>query len=220
MAPAYAFEDRIPVVHPDAFVHPDSVLIGDVRIGAHSYIGPCASLRADFGRIVIHDGANIQDCCVVHCFPGRDTLVGVDGHIGHGAVLHGCRIGDNALIGMNAVIMDGAIIGAQCFVGANSLIKSDQIIPERHLATGSPAKVRRQLTEDELVWKQRGTRTYQELARRSRRGLRPVTPFATAPTAPSPPADPGWRHVTLHEHRARDPQATPDEKARDPDDGS
>lgn len=217
MAPAYAFEGRVPVVHPDAFVHPDSVLTGDVRIGAGCYIGPCASLRADFGRIIVHDGANVQDCCVLHCFPDSETVIGSDGHIGHGAVLHGCRIGNDALVGMNAVIMDGAVIGTQSFVGANSFIKTGQNVPDRHLAAGTPARVLRELTADELVWKQQGTRTYQELARRCRRDLRPVTPLTTAPSVQAQPIGTGWRHVTLHEHRVRLAGDGDDENARDPD---
>lgn len=217
MAPAYAFEERIPVVHPDAFLHPDSVLIGDVRVGAGCYIGPCASLRGDFGRVIVLEGANIQDSCVLHCFPDSETVVGPGGHIGHGAVLHGCRIEEDALIGMNAVIMDGAVIGAQCFVGANSFVKSGQNVPERHLAAGSPARVLRELTADEIAWKQQGTRTYQELARRCLRDLRPVTPLSTIRAAEARRTDTGPRHVTLHEHRARLAGDPADKNARDPD---
>ena len=107
--PVYSLEGITPVVHPDAFVHETAVLIGDVLIGAGCYIGPHASLRGDFGRIVVEQGANVQDTCVLHSFPGKDCIVERDGHIGHGAVLHGCRIGPNALIGMNAVVMDDVV---------------------------------------------------------------------------------------------------------------
>ncbi|MCX8573159.1 phenylacetic acid degradation protein PaaY, partial [Aminobacter sp. MET-1] len=81
---------------------PSAVLIGDVIIGPNCYVGPLASLRGDFGRIVLEEGANIQDTCVMHGFPDSDTVVGCNGHIGHGAVLHGCRIGEDVLVGMNA----------------------------------------------------------------------------------------------------------------------
>ena len=101
--PSYNIEDLIPVVDPTAFVHPTAVLIGDVIIGAHCYVGPNAVLRGDFGRIIMHEGSNVQDTCVLHSFPGQDCIVEQDGHVGHGAVLHGCTVGRNALIGMNAV---------------------------------------------------------------------------------------------------------------------
>jgi len=106
--PCYEIDEIRPVVHPTAYLHPTAVLIGDVIIGAGCYIGPACSLRGDFGRLIVEDGANIQDTCVVHGFPGTDTVVEMDGHIGHGAILHGCRIGRNAMVGMNAVVMDKA----------------------------------------------------------------------------------------------------------------
>lgn len=107
----YAIDGIVPVVDPTAYVHPSAVLIGDVIVGPGCYVGPCASLRGDFGRLILEAGANLQDTCVMHGFPGTDTVVEENGHVGHGAVLHGCRVGRNALIGMNAVIMDNAVIG-------------------------------------------------------------------------------------------------------------
>ena len=177
MGGIYEIDGVIPVVDPSAFVHPDAVIIGDVIVGARCYIGPLASLRADFGRISIGDGANIQDCCVVHCFPGRDVIIEEDGHIGHGAVLHGCTIGRGALVGMNAVVMDGAVVGSFAFVGANSFVQGEQTIPDRHLAAGTPARVLRELADSEIAWKSNGTRLYQDLARRSAVGLRRVEPM-------------------------------------------
>ena len=117
-------------------------------------------------RIVLEEGANIQDTCVMHGFPGSDTVVGRNGHIGHGAVLHGCRIGEDALVGMNAVVMDNACIGAYSFVAATTFVKAGFNCPERSLVLGSPAIVKRQLNEDEITWKQAGTREYQQLAKR------------------------------------------------------
>ena len=107
----YSLDGLTPVVDPTAYVHPSAVLIGDVIVGPHCYVGPLASLRGDFGRIVLEEGANLQDTCVMHGFPDSDTVVERNGHIGHGAVLHGCRIGADALVGMNAVVMDNARIG-------------------------------------------------------------------------------------------------------------
>ena len=163
----YAIDGIVPVVDPTAYVHPSAVLIGDVIVGPGCYVGPCASLRGDFGRLILERGANLQDTCVMHGFPGTDTVVEEDGHIGHGAVLHGCRIGRNALVGMNAVIMDNAIVGESAIVAASAFVKAGAEIPARSLAAGMPAKVIRPLSDDEIAWKVDGTRTYQDLARRS-----------------------------------------------------
>jgi len=156
-----------PVVDPTAYVHPSAVLIGDVIVGAGCYVGPAASLRGDFGRLVLHAGANVQDVCVLHGFPGTDTVVEEDGHVGHGAILHGCVIRRNALIGMNAVINDNAIIGESSIVAAMAFVKAGMSVPPRTLIAGVPAKIVRDLTEQELAWKIEGTRSYQELAQRS-----------------------------------------------------
>ena len=163
----YAIDGIVPVVDPTAYVHPSAVLIGDVIVGPGCYVGPCASLRGDFGRLILERGANLQDTCVMHGFPGTDTVVEEDGHIGHGAVLHGCRVGRNALIGMNAVIMDNAIIGESAIVAASAFVKAGVEIPARSLAAGMPAKVIRPLSDEEIAWKSEGTATYQDLTRRS-----------------------------------------------------
>ena len=165
--PCYEIDGLRPVIHPDAFVHPDAVLIGDVIIGPRCYVAPLASLRGDFGRIVLEEGSNIQDTCVMHGFPGTDTVIEQDGHVGHGAVLHGCRVRKNALVGMNAVIMDNAIIGESSIVAASAFVKAGVEIPPRSLAAGMPAKVIRPLSDEEIAWKSDGTRTYQDLTRRS-----------------------------------------------------
>jgi phenylacetic acid degradation protein len=162
----YAIDVIVPVVDPSAYVHPSAVLIGDVIIGPDCYVGPCASLRGDFGRLILEAGANLQDTCVMHGFPGTDTVVEENGHIGHGAVLHGCRISKNALVGMNAVIMDNAVIGESSIVAASAFVKASQVIPPRTLVAGVPAKIIRPLSEEEMAWKADGTRTYQELTKR------------------------------------------------------
>mgnify|MGYP000845562260 FL=1 len=172
----YAIDGIVPVVDPTAFVHPSAVLIGDVVVGPGCYIGPCASLRGDFGRLVIEAGVNIQDTCVMHGFPGTETIVEESGHIGHGAVLHGCRIGRNVMIGMNAVVMDNAHVGESSIVGACAFVKAGAEIPPRSLVAGMPAKVVRELSEQEIDRKRTGTRTYQELARRCH-----ATMVATSP---------------------------------------
>ncbi len=173
----YAIDGIVPVVDPTAFVHPSAVLIGDVIIGPGCYVGPCACLRGDFGRLILERGANLQDTCVMHGFPGTDTVVEENGHIGHGAVLHGCRIGRNALVGMNAVIMDNAVIGESTIVAACAFVKAGAEIPARSLVAGMPAKVIRQLTEEEIAWKGDGTKTYQDLTRRSLESMHETAPL-------------------------------------------
>jgi phenylacetic acid degradation protein len=182
----YEIDGVVPVVDPTAFVHPSAVLIGDVVIGAGAYVGPHASLRGDMGRITVGSGANVQDGCVLHCFPGRETVVEPDGHVGHRAVLHGCRVGSGCLVGIGAVLMDGVVLGERAFVGAHSFVPADTVIPPATLAVGSPARVVRDLTEAETAWKANGTRVYQELARRSLATLRPATPLSELPDDRTP----------------------------------
>ena len=173
----YSIDGVTPVVDPTAYVHPSAVLIGDVIIGPDCYIGPAASLRGDFGRLECRAGSNVQDTCVLHAFPGHDTLIEENGHIGHGAVLHGCIVRRNALVGMNAVVNDNAVIGESAIVAAMAFVKAGMVIPPRTLVAGIPAKVVRALTELELAWKVEGTDSYHELARRSRATMRATTPL-------------------------------------------
>ncbi|WP_431855935.1 phenylacetic acid degradation protein PaaY [Azospirillum sp.] len=163
----YAIDGVTPVIDPTAFVHPSAVLIGDVVVGPRCYVGPCASLRGDFGRIVLEEGANVQDNCTAHAFPQLDVIVRVNGHVGHGAVLHGCVVERNALVGMNAVVMDGAVIGESAIVAACTFVKAGFQVPPRTLVAGTPAKLLRDLSDDEIAWKAEGTREYQRLTLRS-----------------------------------------------------
>jgi len=180
MAQIYALEGVVPVVDPTAFIHPTACLIGDVLIGPNVYIGPFASLRGDFGRAIVGAGANVQDHCMMHVFPGLDCVIEEDGHIGHGAILHGCVIGKNALIGMNSVIMDGAKVEESAIVAANAFVKAKSVIPARQLAAGSPAKILRDLTEEEIQWKREGTEDYKRLTAACHRSLVPVHPLTQA----------------------------------------
>lgn len=156
-----------PVVDPSSFVHASAVLIGDVIVGPGCYVGPAASLRGDFGRIELRAGSNVQDACVMHGFPGTDTVVGENGHIGHGAILHGCIVKANALVGMNSVVNDNAVIGESSIVAAMAFVKAGMVVPPRMLVAGVPAKIVRELTEQELAWKVEGTQGYHQLTRRS-----------------------------------------------------
>ena len=172
--PCYEIDGIRPVVDPSAYVHPTAVLIGDVIVGPECYIGPCAVLRGDFGRIELKRGSNLQDTCVVHGFPAQDTVVEENGHIGHGAVLHSCVIRRNALVGMNAVVMDEAEVGEAAILAACAFVPAGKKIPPRSLAAGMPAKVMRELSDEEIAWKLKGTQTYQDLTRRSLASLREV----------------------------------------------
>jgi phenylacetic acid degradation protein len=176
--PCYEIDGLVPVIDPSAYVHPTAVLIGDVIVGPRCYVGPAASLRGDFGRIVLQEGANLQDTCVMHGFPSSDTVVEADGHIGHGAVLHGCVIARNALVGMNAVVMDEALVGESSIVAACAFVKAGMKIAPRSLVAGVPARVLRELTADEMAWKVEGTRQYHDLAVRSLASLREVAPLS------------------------------------------
>ncbi len=178
----YRIDGITPVVDPTAFVHESAVLIGDVIVGPRCYIGPGASLRGDYGRIVLEEGANLQDTCVMHGFPDGDTVVARDGHVSHGAVLHGCRVGENAMIGINAVIMDEADIGAESMVAALSYVKPGFRAPPRSVVAGIPATIKRQLSIEEVAWKSDGTALYQELAERCLESLEAVEPL----TEPEP----------------------------------
>ena len=180
MPKVYAIDGIVPVVDPSAFVHPSAVLIGDVIVGPRAYIGPCASLRGDFGRIVVEEGANIQDHCMLHGFPGKDTVVGPEVTVGHGAILHGCVVRRGALIGMNCVVNDNAEIGEHAIVAALAFVKAEGRIPPRALAAGIPAKVLRQLADEEIRWKDANMHLYQSLALRSATTLQAVEALTRA----------------------------------------
>ncbi len=177
MLKVYAIDGITPVVDSTSFVHPTAVLIGDVIVGPGCYVGPLASLRGDFGRIVMGAGSNVQDCCVIHGIAQQDTLIDEDGHIGHGAVLHGCHIGRNAMVGMNAVVMDRASVGDNTVVGAMAFVKAGMQIAPRSLVMGAPARVVRELSDDEIAGKHFGTRQYQRLTSRCLDSLEEVAPL-------------------------------------------
>ena len=187
----WAINGVTPVINPTAFVHPSAVLIGDVIIGAGCYVGPLASLRGDFGRLEVRAGANIQDSCVMHGFPGTDTIVEENGHIGHGAILHGCVVQRNALVGMNAVVNDNAVVGDSAIVAAMAFVKAGMVVPPRTLVAGVPAKIMRELSEQELAWKIEGTQSYQELTRRSLATMIETTPLAAV--------EPGRKRIEVAE---------------------
>ena len=189
MTKVYSIDGITPVGDPSAYVHPSAVLIGDVIVGPGAYIGPCACLRGDFGRIVVEAGANVQDTCVMHGFPGKDTVVGAGANIGHGAVLHGCVIGRGALIGMNCVVNDNAEIGEDTVVAAMAFVRAEAKIPARSLAAGIPAKVMRTLSEEEILWKRGNAELYQKLAQRSAQTMQRVDAL--------PAVEPGRKSIEI-----------------------
>ncbi len=184
----YSFKGFIPVVHPSSFIHPMAVVTGNVVIGKDVYIGPGAALRGDWGAVFVGDGCNVQENCTLHMFPGREVVLEEAAHIGHGAVIHGARIGRNSLIGMNAVIMDEAEIGAECIVGALSFVKAGEKIPARSVLAGNPARILREVDEAMIEWKSQGTRLYQTLPADCRDGLIETQPLTEVP-ADRPPQE-------------------------------
>ena len=173
----YEFDGYKPVVHPSAFVHPLASVIGNVIIGAQVYVGPGAVLRGDWGRIEVGKGANVQENCVIHMFPGTKVILEEMAHIGHGAIVHGARIGKNALIGMNAVIMDDAVVGEESIVGALSFVRNGMNIPKRSLVVGNPAEIVRQVDDRMAQWKTLGTELYMQLPAQCHEGLKVCEPL-------------------------------------------
>jgi carbonic anhydrase/acetyltransferase-like protein (isoleucine patch superfamily) len=177
----YEFDGFIPVVHESAFVHPQAAVTGNVIIGRDVYVGPGAAIRGDWGGIVIEDGCNVQENCTLHMFPGVTMTLEAGAHIGHGAIVHGARIGANTLVGMNAVIMDNAVVGSGCIVGALCFVPADMVIPDRKVVVGNPAKIVKDVSDEMLAWKTDGTALYQQLPAAMRTGWRAVEPLREVP---------------------------------------
>ena len=177
----FEFEGVQPVIHESAFVHPSAVVTGDVHIGRDVYVGPFAALRGDWGKIRIADGCNVQENCTIHMFPGVTVILEESAHIGHGAIIHGARIGANALVGMNAVVMDNAVVGKGSIVGALCFVPAEMQIPDRTIAVGNPARIVKDVSDEMLAWKTEGTRLYQGLPARLVRTLRACEPLRGEP---------------------------------------
>ena len=161
----YSFKGFVPVVHPSSFVHPQAAVTGNVIIGKDVYIGPFAAIRGDWGGIVIEDGCNVQESCTIHMFPGITITLKAGAHIGHGAIIHGAQIGRNVLVGMNSVLMDEAEIGDECIIGAMTFVAARTRIPQRSLVAGNPGKIIKQVSDELIAWKSKGTQLYQSLPR-------------------------------------------------------
>ncbi len=195
----YEFQGFIPVVHPSSFVHPLAAVIGNVIIGKDVYVGPGAAIRGDWGGIIIEDGCNVQENCTIHMFPGKSITLKKGAHIGHGAIIHGANIGANCLVGMNAVLMDDVSLGDECIVGALAFIKGGTEIPNRKMVVGNPAKIIKDITDDMIAWKTKGTALYQKLPRQCHETLKEVEPLREIPA--SRPAAQEALYQTLEEFK-------------------
>lgn len=159
----YSFKGFIPVVHESSFIHPQASVIGNVIIGKDVYVGPSAVIRGDWGGIVIEDGCNVQENCTVHMFPGKTITLKKGAHIGHGAIIHGANVGRNCLVGMNAVLMDDVELGDECIVGALSFLKAGMQVPARKMVVGNPGQIVKDVSDELIDWKTKGTQLYQQL---------------------------------------------------------
>ncbi|HIA36542.1 MAG TPA: transferase hexapeptide repeat family protein [Flavobacteriales bacterium] len=181
MANIFQFNGIKPVVHESSFVHPNATITGHVVIGKDVYIGPGAAIRGDWGKIIIKDGCNVQENCTIHMFPGVAITLHEGAHIGHGAIVHGATVGENSLIGMNAVLMDNVKIGKNCIVGALAFLPEGMEIPDRKVVVGNPAKILKDVSDEMINWKTEGTKLYQALPQELREHLVPCEPLREEP---------------------------------------
>ena len=168
----YALGDRVPQIHPSAYVHPLAVVIGDVVLGPESSVWPHAVIRADDNRISIGARTSVQDNAVLHCTSHLPTIVGEDVTLGHLCHLEGCTIEDRALVGVGAVVLHEAVVGRGSIVGANAVVRNGQVVPPLSMALGVPAVVREGVVAE-------GTNminaiVYVELSRKFRETLRRI----------------------------------------------
>ena len=177
----YEFKGFIPVIHESAFIHPQAAVTGNVIIGKDVYVGPGAAIRGDWGGIIIEDGCNVQENCTIHMFPGKDIVLKTGAHIGHGAIIHGANIGRNCLVGMNAVIMDDAEIGDECIIGALTFVKAEMKIPTRKVVVGNPAVIVKDVSDEMIAWKTKGTGLYQQLPKEMYDTWKVVEPLREIP---------------------------------------
>ncbi len=173
----YEFNRFKPVIHESAFIHPQAAVTGNVIIGKDVYVGPGAAIRGDWGKIIIEDGCNVQENCTIHMFPGTTTILKKGAHIGHGAIIHGGIIGENCLIGMNSVVMDNVLMGDESIVGALTFVPAKMEIPRRSLLVGNPAKIIKQVSDEMIAWKTKGTQLYQALPKECFEGLKECEPL-------------------------------------------
>ena len=196
----YSFEGHIPIIDETSFIHPQAAVTGNVTVGKDCYIGPGAALRGDWGKIIIEDGCNVQENCIIHMFPGITVLLKEGSHIGHGAIIHGATVGRNCLVGMNSVIMDNAELGDECIVGALSLVKEGEKIPPRSLVVGNPARIVKEVSDEMIAWKTEGTKLYQALAGQMHNNWKEVEPLRKS-ASPDSPENISYKTWTSHKQK-------------------
>ena len=172
--PIYEFEGKIPNVSPEAFVHPEAVLIGDVVIEKRCFIGPGAVIRADTGPVIIREGTNVQDNVVIHVDVGLEVIIEKDVIVGHSAILHDVHIEPGCVIGMGAILLSGATCGEGSCVGAGSMVPGHMHIPSGKLAAGNPAKIIKDITSEQASYAREGVQFYSDLADRYKHALRKI----------------------------------------------
>lgn len=177
----YEFKGFIPVIHESSFIHPQAAVTGNVIIGKNVYVGPGAAIRGDWGEIIIEDGCNVQENCTIHMFPGKSMILKAGAHIGHGAIIHGANIGKNCLVGMNAVIMDDVNVGDECIIGALAFVKAGMQIPNRKMVVGNSATIVKDVSDEMIDWKTKGTALYQQLPKECYETLKAVEPLREIP---------------------------------------
>ncbi len=171
----YAFEGFEPQVATDAYVHPEAVLIGDVHIGSKCFIGAGAVLRADFGKIVVGDGSNVQENCVLHVTPGLEIQIEKNVVIAHGAKIHDAHVKAEAVVGMNAVLLHGVVVEEEGMVAAGTVVSNDFTVPAKKIVAGNPARIKGEIPEMYVQLRDAGLKMYQELPQRYRKGLRKIS---------------------------------------------
>lgn len=181
MANIFQYKSFIPVIDESSYIHPNASVIGNVIIGKNVYVGAGAVIRGDWGEILIEDGCNVQENCIIHMFPNVSVRLMESAHIGHGAIIHGASIGRNSLIGMNSVIMDNVKIGDECIIGALTLVPQGMDVPNRKIAVGNPAKIIKDVSDEMINWKTDGTKLYQRLPEECRHELNEVQPLRSIP---------------------------------------
>lgn len=173
----YEFNGFIPVIKESSYVHPLAAVTGNVIIGENVYVGPGACIRGDWGQIIIEDGCNVQENCTIHMFPGTTTILKKGAHMGHGSIVHGGIIGENCMIGMNAVVMDDVVIEKECIIGALCFVPAKSHVPARSLMVGNPGKIIKEVSDDMIDWKTKGTALYQALPAELHATLKEVEPL-------------------------------------------
>ncbi|HEV3069056.1 MAG TPA: gamma carbonic anhydrase family protein [Streptosporangiaceae bacterium] len=172
--PVYALDDQVPAIDPDAYVHPDAVIIGNVQLAAGSSVWPGAVLRGDHGLIRIGDRTSIQDGTIIHTTRDWPTMIGADCVVGHRAHLEGCVVEDGCLIGSGSLVLNRARVGAGAVVAAAALIREDMAVPPGALAVGVPAAIREDAGLRQREWIARAVKTYLALASQHRAGTRRI----------------------------------------------